>query len=203
MIKIIDFSNVEIDGKNVGDCIAASANHPNLASDILTALIAYDNSRAASVESVPIGDPRVPELEAELAAERQKRSELEAQLSRYAIGDWPGLIDALSDAGLDEMLLSIATAARNTPNPTGRRLEAEYIRLQTNLDLSAREGNTQAVKNAYGALLQFAGELMGLNPPISPELIADISAAIPALQQVLVDRGIPTTLMEFVVPSFG
>ncbi len=119
------------------------------------------------------------------------------------ISDWPGLIDALSDAGLDEMLLSIANAARNTPNPTGRRLEAEYIRLQTNLDLAAREGKTQAVKDAYGALLQFAGELMGLNPSIAPELIADISAAIPALQQVLVDQSIPTTLMEFVVPNFG
>jgi hypothetical protein len=203
MINIIDFGNVEIDGVNVGDCIAASANRPNLALDILTALIAYDNSRAASVESVMIDDPRVPELEAELAAERQKTASLEAQLSQYVISDWPGLIDALSDAGLDEMLLSIANAARNTPNPTGRRLEAEYIRLQTNLDLAAREGKTQAVKDAYGALLQFAGELMGLNPSIAPELIADISAAIPALQQVLVDQSIPTTLMEFVVPNFG
>ncbi len=44
MINIIDFGNVEIDGVNVGDCIAASANRPNLALDILTALIAYDNS---------------------------------------------------------------------------------------------------------------------------------------------------------------
>ena len=128
---------------------------------------------------------------------------MESQLSQYVIADWPGLIAALSEAGLDEMLLSIANAARTTPNPTGRRLETEYITLQTNLDLAAREGKTQAVKDAYGQLLRFAGELMALNPSIAPALIADISTAIPALQQVLVDREIPTTLLEFVVPNFG
>ena len=204
MINVESLSSIQLDDTTADVVtIAKLAFDRGVAADFLTSVLAYEQGLIEQANAAQTQIEPAAENSQELAAANQRISVLEQQLAQYVIADWPGLIEALSDAGLDEMLLSIANAARTTPNPTGRRLETEYITLQTNLDLAAREGRTQAVKDAYGALLRFAGELMALNPAIAPDLIADISTAIPALQQVLVDREIPTTLLEFVVPNFG
>lgn len=177
MINIIDFSNVEIDGVKVGDCIAASANYPDKSADILAALVAYDTQRqgqaddAATQAEIEAHTQQIADLKSQLQSAQQTIEQQRTQLSALVITDWPGLMDDLKVAGFNRWL---ADAGNTNPD-----LLDEVARLYA----AAKSGDRTGVIAEFLAIINAY--------PATPEKLQDWQAVLDA-------RGIPKNLLAFV-----
>lgn len=208
MIKIVNFSNVEIDGDNVGDCFSAIANYPNQAGAILAALASYEQSLIAAAVPVPeiatIDPSQIAGLQQQISQLQATIEQQQIQLSQHVINDWPGLQKDLLEASLAGLLAEIVSISKSTENPEGENLEAEALSLIGEIGAAVQTGDRPTVVGAYWALLGsptgegFVPKLLGINPDAAPGLRGLIATTMPNLQAVLDDRGIPPNLLKFV-----
>jgi hypothetical protein len=142
IVNIANFSNVEIDGDNVGDCFSAVANYPEHAGAILAALSAYEQDliAAAAPAEVPSIDPgQITQLQQQIAT---LKLELTPAISE--------ITPALMGAGLN------AWGARATKSPQlmAMLMELFAIALETR-----SAGQCQRISTLFVDICQLSQEI--------------------------------------------
>lgn len=98
MIRIIGFSDVEIDGIHVGHATAAMNNYPQFTAELLAALDAYEAGLVAAAvpaPEVPVIDPaEIAELQGQIAELQQQVTQLQLELSPDIAAVTPALMAA-------------------------------------------------------------------------------------------------------------
>ena len=156
-MQILDFSNIEIDGKSVGSIVEAAINYPDLAVELIAECDQYLKSKVAAAAGLATlnneqAQAQVRELTSQLAALSDVVDAQRHQLGQLIIQDWPKLIADLRDAGFFAWTIDAGAASRKTPNEGDSAIAALAIQGLAN---AADQGDRVGVIRAYVTLMNF------------------------------------------------
>lgn len=185
MISINSFDDIVIDGESVGDCIAASANHPKQAAEILQALIAYDAVRQGDAD-VKSTEAAIAQAQKSTEPLQQKITELEGTIAHLTARlqqlapNLAGILPALLESGLTAW----CDRAVTTYNESHHDGADSLMPIVAKLYAAASNNQITAVPPLFGEIMQRS-------------MVAPTSGEARAMQAILDGVQFPPELINF------